>query len=262
MPTSKKVMIACVSFETVKVVQPAIHYDVDEIHLFHMGMRGVYKEFYDEVCDQLLKNKPSISIEEHNQNIMDFSELLRSLLNLVDSLKKCDVLINVSAGPSEFIAAGVIASHMSKGVTSFTVSSSEYTVKDPSIYYVDGKPVGMASAVLPPVEIPPFNIERYPDDVVAGLKRLHFRREHGLSVTAMAMIEDLKENGIWNYTLNDSCEKTDIKQKETMYYQRHFVTAWAENGWIDKSNRKVKYLITPVGKSVLKIFCDISEGSF
>ena len=65
---SIRIMYACVSFETVMVVEPAVRYNVDEIHLFHYvrdpsQSDNVYSEFYDEVVSRLRASSIRVSMQ-------------------------------------------------------------------------------------------------------------------------------------------------------------------------------------------------------
>ncbi len=261
-----RVMYACVTFETVMVVDPALHYSVDEIHLFHYirdPSQGdnVYGEFYGEVVSQLRSSAPGIRIVEHaSEPVYNFQKMLRCLLTSIEEAKGTyedpEVLINASAGPPEFAAAAIIGALMTD-TTAFTVGTRQYTIPRERIrelYYRDGKPVGLAAAIYEPRSIPSFIIEKPDENLVRSLRIYSDMRDAKRSVTAVSVISALKEAGLWNYEPNTKDRKTDLRQKEIMYYQRHYIQFWQKFKWIDKPSSKAKYDLTEDGKNIIATF--------
>lgn len=64
----------------------------------------------------------------------------------------------------------------------------------------------------------------------------------------------MKKRGIWLYAAAENNDRTDIRQKETMYYQRHFIKIWEENGWITRGGQRGIFEITPAGRNNLDTF--------
>ena len=267
--TKKTAVIACVTFETVMISTPAAEYKADEVHLFHYvrpeAAKGtVYSEFYDETARQVASKLPNAKIIEHKDSpVYDFRLMLRDILACIDDIEATyedvEILINVSAGTSEFIAAGVISAMMSKGkATAFTVRTSEFSVvgedKIKAMYYSNGRPVGLSASVKSPTSLPFFEIDRPDENLVRGLRLFIKTREARKAVTAAVVIEEMKKAGIWLYVPSENGDKTDSKQKETMYYQRHFVNTWVALGWIDRPGRKAKVSITPLGQNIVDTF--------
>ena len=267
--TKKTVVVACVTFETVMISSPAAEYKADEVHLFHYvrpGLEGgsVYSEFYAEAARQVSERLPSARIVEHKDSpVYDFRLMLRDILACIDDVENTyedvEILINVSSGTSEFIAAGVISAMMSKGrATAFTVRTSEFSVvgedKIKAMYYSGGRPVGLSAAVKSPSPLPFFEIGRPDENLVRGLRLYMSLRESRKSVTAAVVIEEMKRTGIWLYVPSENGDKTDAKQKETMYYQRHFVNAWETAGWVERPGRKARLIITPLGENIVDTF--------
>ena len=267
--SKKTAVIACVTFETVMVSSPAAEYKADEVHLFHYVRAGsskadVYSEFYAEAAAQVKSKLPNAKIVEHGESpVYDFRLMLRDILSCIDDIRsryeECEILINVSSGTAEFIAAGVISAMMSNGKASaFTVRTSEFTVSgDEAIrkfYYKEGKPVGLSASVGEPSALPYFKIDRPDENLVRGLRLYSDLRENSRTVTAAMVIAEMKKKGIWLYVPSDSADKTEMKQKETMYYQRHFVNTWDDLGWIDRPGRKERFVLTPIGKNIVETF--------
>ena len=107
-------VLACVAFETVKVVRPVTFYGADEVHLFHYSRSGddIYGKFYSEVVRLLKLGVPGIRIVEHSKDpVYDFPAMLRALLDCISKAEAdgCDrVLVNASSGPAQFTAAAVV----------------------------------------------------------------------------------------------------------------------------------------------------------
>ena len=278
MSMKKCVVIACVSFETAMIVEPAVDYGADEIHLFHYirdpdtDNGRIYTEFYREVCSQISEKLPRVKIVEHDADpIYDFQLMFRDLLEVISEIRArpssedssdqagpdSDILINASAGTSEFSAAAIVASMMSPGVNSFTVGTREFTIKTEdirSLYYKTGRPVGLTEHTNTPRVIPKFEIGMPPENQVLALREFHTRSQEGKSLTAGSVIQQLKDTGLWTYNPAPGERKTDIKQKETMYYQRHYLEFWINQGWIEKPVGSTKYKLTENGVVVIKTF--------
>lgn len=280
MAIKKCVVIACVSFETAKIVEPAVSYGADEIHLFHyvrnplLAKGNIYTEFYNEVVNQIRDKLPKVKIIEHADNpVYDFQAMFRELLKLVSEIKArdplppegdddyvgpdSDILVNASAGTSEFSAAAIITAMMSKNVNSFTVGTREFTVKTEDIknlYYKAGKPVGLTEHTNAPRVIPNFDLVMPEENLVRALRTFYNRSQAGQSITASAVIQNLKEEGIWNYSASKDSVKTEPKQKEAMYYQRHYVNTWSANGWIEPINGYRKHRLTDNGLTIISTF--------
>lgn len=280
MAIKKCVVISCVSFETAKIVDPAVSYGADEVHIFHYVKNPdtedgrIYVEFYDEVCNQIKAKLPRVRIIEHNDDpIYDFQLMFRDILGVINDIRCRDpnggeeadgyvgpdseILINASAGTSEFSAAAIIASMMSKGVNSFTVGTRDYTIKQDDIrklYYKGGRPVGLTEHTQSPRIIPNFDIEMPDENLIRALRAYYARSQDGKTLSASCMIQQLKDDGIWGYKASTSERKTDMKQKETMYYQRHYVEIWLENGWIEKPQGYGKYKLTDSGLVAINTF--------
>lgn len=264
----KTVVISCVTFETVMVSKPIVEHKADEVHLFHYIRPGagttVYDEFYAEAVRQISEDLPKAAVVEHSKEpVYDFQKMLREILLCIDDVRKrpgqYEILINISSGTSEFISAAVIAAMMNNDmVSAFTVRTTEFTVSGEQTvkdtYYRDGKPVGLSADVGESVAIPKFDIELPDENLVRGLRLYIDMKDAHENIVAYRVIERLKDAGLWQYTASDKGPKTDIVQKEAMYYQRHFINAWGDLGWISRPRRKAKVELTPLGRNILDTF--------
>lgn len=271
MEDKRNIVIACVAFETVMNVDPAVYYGADEVHLFHYvrpdsPSAHIYREFYGEVCKQLREKIPAIRIVEHDDDpVYDFQKMMRDLLIVIAGINEDykgksighHILINASSGTTEFSAAAIIAALMSENTSAFTVGTRSYTIpndKVQELYYRDGRPVGLTSETRDPRTIPSFEIDKPEDNMVKSLGMYAALRDAGKPVTATSVIAALKNAGLWEYRPNAHDRKTDIKQKEIMYYQRHYIQGWVRYGWIEKQSSKSKYDVTEDGRNIILTF--------
>ena len=86
----ERIMIACVTFETVKVTDPVKFYGCEKVHLIHYVKQrnpsaSVFGEFYDRVCEIIGKQNRNVQIEEHNRNVSDFPGMLSEILSIIES---------------------------------------------------------------------------------------------------------------------------------------------------------------------------------
>lgn len=277
MSEKRCIVISCVSFETAMIVEPTVSFGADEVHLFHYTRNPddengrIYEEFYNEVCFQIRDKLPKVEIVEHSDDpIYDFQLMFRDLLTIIADIKRrypgndldpghpgADIYINSSAGTSQFSAAAIVAGMMNDCVRSFTVGTREFTVKTEDIrklYYRSGRPVGLTEHTNAPRIIPRFEISKPDRNLVLALRAYNRRLQDGRSVTATSMIEELKAQGIWNYEPVTRVVKTDSKQKEIMFYQRHYLKSWVTAGWIEKPNGYSRYSLTDSGLLVISTF--------
>ncbi|MBR7006327.1 MAG: hypothetical protein IKH98_05445 [Candidatus Methanomethylophilaceae archaeon] len=260
----RRVMVACVTFETSKIVDPVDFYEANEVHLIHYSKNpddadNVYNAFYNRVVEMILAIPRNIEIVEHNEVVYDFGVMLRTVLEILQSDDgDREVYVNVSAGTSEYTAASTIASMMVPGTVPFSVNTREFTVAGDRIkdlYYVDGKPVGLTKVAGEPKTLPSYSIDIPEEHLVRGLRILDDRNARKLSISSPNMVTALKEAGIW-YRDTEGREdmKTSQRQTEAVYYQRDFVSKWQKSGWIRKHEMTGKYVLTEQGRIVIETF--------
>lgn len=254
----ERIVIACVTFEVAKIVDPAVFYEATKIHLIHYAKDkdSVYQKFYDEVEKQIREQLPRVKIVEHNEvPVFDFNKMMELVLTILRQEQnasadgeKPDIFVNVSAGPSEFMTASLIASMMMKDVIPFNVSTRDYTLP-PEAYIIDGHPVGMAKTTKDPVRISAYPIERPDEKLVKGLSILDAELKKNSRAPAPVMIKKLEEAGL--ITVNKDGKNPE--QSTTMSYQRLYVNKWLDKGWVErKSKREME--ITKEGRVILDIF--------
>ena len=259
MKTHRRVMICCVTFETVKVTRPIEYVGAERVYVLHWGRSGtVYAEFYDEVVREL-KDKGLDQIIDVNIEVYRFNTTLEKLVSIMTKEREegNDVYINISAGTMEFAAAATIASMMVEGVKPFTVHVKEYAIAgDEAIrraFFIDDKPVGQAKSVFDPVQLPTFPIDMPPRDLVLGLRVLRERKEGKKNTKYGEMIKALTDAGVWEY--RPERPKKDKLQAEKMFYSRHFIDGWIKQGWVNGKEGRGKQLeITESGKNVTEVF--------
>ncbi len=264
----KRIMVACVTFETSKVVEPTLYYEINKIHIIRYlkdpesEEARTYDGFCQRVIERLEQESPRpVEIEVHNARVSDFSVMLRTVLAIIQaenrSEEDCEVYVNVSAGSPEYAAASAVASMMVPGTIPFSVNTKEYTVPNDRIrdvYYIDGQPVGLTKTTYPPRAMPMYSISMPEEHLVRGLRLLHERAQSKESITSGGMVPALKEAGIWYRDTGAGDPDKNQKQIEAVYYQRDFITKWMRYGWIRKDDLTGKYAVTDEGLSVLNTF--------
>ena len=267
----ERIMIACVTFETVKITEPITFYDVDRIHLIHYirepgSYSGeIYQEFFDEVCKIVRNNSGNkIEIKEHEERVSQFLPMLKLILKIIDeefsSKEPVDLYINISAGTSEYTAAAVIASMMNPAVIPFSVSTDQYTVKGEMIketYYKDGAPVGLTETIFEPEIMPKYNMPMPDRNLVIGLRILNEANRSKRNMKGPDVIKKLKEQELWRrsgWERSDQHHDTNAEKGDSVYYHRDYVSRWLSNGWVERDDFRKRYELTEEGLRIIETF--------
>jgi len=278
----ERVMIACVTFETTKITEPARFYEADKVHLIHyikpLGEKDnpeewqsktrVYKEFYERVKDIISKNDKKITIIEHSEHpVYDFSAMLSTVFEIIrgekGSNKGSIIYVNISAGSSEYAAASAIAAMMfaeekDVEVVPFSVGTREYTVPNERIeelYYVEGKPVGLTKTAREPLSIPIYPIEKPDERLVHGLRVLKEKIDGNRPTSSSKMVGTLTERDIWK---KRPVREGSKNSNEAVYYYRDFAKRWLDEKWTEKGDDG-NYILTEKGNAIIGTF--YLEGS-
>ncbi len=248
-----RVVIDCVTFETVKITEPAKHFRADKVYLFHKAFDKPYSDFLDKVEDELEKN--GIQCNSRKAEINDFPKIMSELIKLIEEEKSRGnhVYVNVSAGTHVFCSAALIACMM-KGENPFYVPTDKYTVDDEDIedvYFKDGEPVGLAEEVRDPEEILSFKIPTPDERIVKGLEIWRDEKDKGKLMTTSNIIKKLAKEGLMDNIYEENRDK--VSQKATMKYRRNFLEKWLEKGWLEKRDRG-NYELTEDGERTLDVF--------
>ena len=267
-----RVMISCVTFETVKITDPIKFYETTKVHLIHYVREPespngkIYKDFYERVCEIINYNSDGqTNIVEHLENVNDFTAMLRIVLQIIEEENRnkepSDIFINISAGTSEYAAAAAIASMMVPGTISFSVRTEEYQVKNVrATFYENYKPIGLTKAVKNPKRLPKYSMPIPDRNLVLGLKILNDMNESRKSTKGPEVIRNLKEHCLWrrdndtDVVKNDYDSKIKMAKSDSVYYYRDYVSKWLSNGWVYKDDFRKRYLLTENGKIVLDTF--------
>jgi len=267
----QRVVVSCVTFETAKVVDPIVFYDAHRVHLINYvkdendpDLR-VYTDFCQEVIKQLQERlgMEGANIIVHRRPVYDFTSMMEVMHSILRQEAKgedvAEVLVNVSAGTSEYTAAATIASMMVPGVKPFTVSTRKYFVPPEKlrvIYYDQGRPIGMSKEVRDPTPLSIYPIEEPPEDLVRGLRVLQEMKEMKVRTSHKNVIRELMARGLWNYQhqpRKGGVSDRGLKEQSiTMHYRRHFLEKWVERGWV--VNRDRGHDITESGLRVIETF--------
>lgn len=262
----ERVVISCVTFETVKISDPIRYYDATRAHLIHYIRKDldpsrtqVYREFFDKVKENIDSNGRDVEIVEHNEVVSDFSKMLKMILWIIDTEQKkgdCDIFVNISAGSSEYAAAATIASMMSRNVTPFTVGTKNFTISSDEdirkMYYVGDTPMGLTRSTREPKVLPVYEIDRPPEHLVKGLRVLKNEIDGKRSTSSTKMGPLLVENDVWLRDVKGG--KVKKNQSFAVNYHRDFMKKWMDLGWVEKDELRKKDIITEKGMNVINTF--------
>ena len=163
-----RVVIACVTFETVKIVDPIKKFKADRVFLLFMPGKKVYEDFYHEVIRQLEGLK--ILYTPVEMEILDFPSVMKELIRIVrqEHSKGNHVSVNISSGSRIFSAAALITC-MQEGATPFDVHTKKYWIEEEAYYKSKNRPIGLSEEVGDPIFIPRFKIHPPKGKLLLGL---------------------------------------------------------------------------------------------
>jgi hypothetical protein len=244
-----RVVISCVTFDTVKIVEPVKYFRADRVYLFHKADKKPYIDFLDEVRSQL--DRLEIENIEIFSDVNKFDVLMP---DIIDILKKETgdgnrVFMNIEAGSAIFSSAALIASMM-YGAIPFNVGTEKHMIEDYRSYYDDkGRPVGLARAVREPYLLPGFNLEKPHDKLVKGLKIWNeVKTKFGNRKLKETVIRMEKEG-----LLEDCMERNKVTHSGQMQFRRKYLLKWIDRGWVSKDENNI-YVLSTNGKMIVKIF--------
>ena len=290
---TKRIMVACVTTEVVKITRPAHDIGVDRIHILNYvkeGKAGSQEEkdretFYDMVYSSVrddLRMFVDVVVEHRDVTTFDFDQCFHAIYDILyeERGKGSDVYVNISGGTPEYAAAAAIASMMVKGVKLFSVGTkaSGFTVdfrKQLEQSYHDGCLVGSAFDVHAPFPISSFPLPTPEEDLLKALKvfvSIPVGKRSNVNV-----IRKLIKLQLWRFALDGTGTGTSAEwededgrfvdgedygkylkrqRKEAVLYQRGYIDKWKKQGWIEKSaiNGK-RYDLTETGRRYVEIFC-------
>jgi hypothetical protein len=249
MPASKnlRVIVFCLGFETVKVLDPIDYYKADRAYMLCMTKTEGYKAFQKEIRRQM-KKKP-VEFIEVETTVYQFADCLKELYHILQIEKNAGnhVYVNVFGTPA-YSAASMVACMMYDAVP-FFAGTKEYTVGAEK-FFINGRPMGASKEVHDPLELPTFHLEPPDKKVVKALQIWKKRKEKGWIMTDTKIIEDLETEGLMKNVRDD---RNRITQKAKMQYRRRFLEKWLSEKWVEPVGRG-KYELTDYGKVVVEVF--------
>ncbi len=272
-----RIVISCVTFDTVMITDPIERYDATKAYLVHYSKNDddEYNECFKRVLEILeegfntvvsdygmsefgydsgsigaeIKKQKTLNVIDVNcERVYVFQDMLRVLFSIIRKERsissKNPIYVNVSSGTSEFSAAALIASMMFENVEAFSVGTMEYTIvgMDPYRDRETGKFIGISKAVYPPRPINGFKLSQPEKNFILAL-RLY--KEMGFP-SATKMIRALKDRGLWNLPDGEL-------SNEKMRYQRRYIDEWVKDGLIEKNGRG-KYSLSPEGEFAINTY--------
>ncbi|MEA3559393.1 MAG: DUF6293 family protein [Candidatus Thermoplasmatota archaeon] len=244
-----RVVISCVTFETVKIVEPIKHFKADRAYLLHRAVKQPYVDFLNDVKRQLETERiEQIPVEV---NINDFQEVLKILIDILERENRegNHVYVNIEAGSAIYSSASLLASLMENGIP-FNVGTREQMIKDTKIYYENERPVGMAKKVHDPFILPEFKLQRPNEKLVEGLKIWIEINKDNRRTRLSETIMELQGKGILEDCLDD---RGKVTHRGQMSFIRKLREKWIKKGWMRK-NEDNTFSITSYGRSITSIF--------
>ena len=292
MQIMKRVMVACVTSEVVKITYPAKNTKVDRIHLLNYVKEGESdseeeqdRKIYYETIYSGVKKELDMFVDEvvEHRNVItyDFDQCFHAIYDILYEEKRrdSDIYVNISGGTSEYAAAAAIASMMIKGVKLFSVGTkaSGFTVdfkKQLEQSYHEGQLVGSAFDIHEPFPIASFPLLTPDEELLKALKvfisipvgqrsnvnvirkliRYKLWRFAQDEIGTGTSVEFEDENGklMSNKNIDDYLKR---QKKEAVLYQRSYIDRWKKEGWIEKSSLNAKrYDLTNTGRRYVEIF--------
>lgn len=269
-PSGKKeaVVICCLTTEVVKVVEPVKFYEAARVHIISHCNTGegspdelFYNTFLEEACRQI-KACTKAETFVNCSNIMDYQEMLRTILNIVAEERAKDdgsiIYVNISSGTPEYIAGAMLAAMQDDDLIAFSVRTKTRSMdldEAMKAYTVDGKPTGRTSSVTDPTMVMTFGPEVPNDKHVACLEVFKGQEIDNKHLNFNEIIEALKEKGIWDYTPEVKKTRTEDSQKERMFLRRNYITPMLDKGWVVENHQKRnKFDITTKGEAIVAVY--------
>lgn len=256
MGIKKRIILACLEYDVVRIIQPVKDYNADVLITFH-DMFGVNSEIKMRCADELQKELegscPNTHYSNFQNDLKDFTSLSKALESYISGFNamfnRPEIFINISAGTNEFAAAATMSSMLHDNVQIFTVKDLETNIDQELIERAvlrNGVPTGTAAKVSEPDVITVYPAEPPKKHLVLGLRIFNDRLEKGESIAAKDMVSEYIKEGIW---LRDGTSPND-----GVFFLRDFVDKWIENGWLQRGQLKNRYNLTDKGKMVLDTF--------
>lgn len=251
-------MVACVTFETVKISEPVRYYGTQIVHLIHYirdpetEKGSIYAGFFAEVSEQITLF--GAEVVEHIVNVSRFPDIVREMETILGTEysehPNSDVYVNLSAGSSEYVSAATIISMMYPKSIPFTVSTKEYTVNLENVkqlYYEGNRPIGLSRSVSDPSPMTKISIP-HPDMILVRGLRAYVDCDY----KSRATISRIKSEGIW---LRDEAKIEErSRQNDTVWFHRDFVQKWVLLGWVKRDEHRRRFNLTDEGRWILRTY--------
>ena len=269
-PSGKKeaVVICCLTTEVVKVVEPIKFYEASRAHIIAFPNSEeqdldakFYNTFLKEAVNQL-ESYGRAEVKVDYANILDYQEMLKTIINIVAEEKAADdssiIYVNISSGTPEYIAGAMLAAMQNEDLVAFSVRTKTRSMdwdQAMEAYSIDGKPVGRSSEVSDPTRVMTFGPEVPNDRHVACLEVFKAQEKDNRHLNFNEIIEALKAKGIWDYVPEVKKTRTDDSQKERMFLRRNYITPMLDKSWIVENHQKRnKFDLTTKGEAIVAVY--------
>lgn len=256
----ERTVIACLSLGVPEVVEPAVFYGAETLHLLaddkEDGLSDIYEEFLEETERQLEERLPGTYVSVHRLDTSDYHKVLRELLIIARDLENEDAYVNISSGTPEYSAAAMLVCMQDSSLTAFTVRGKPADAeKVRSLMYHEGRPVGLAMEIDTPRKVATFDPDRQDTALVEAMAVIADCCRDRSFVTYEDIIEGLIVKGIWRYVPDSRRGRTDNIQKRRMFFRRNYIDPLVEKGWLvlDEHARR-RFIVTEKGEAVIDVY--------
>lgn len=288
--TRLRVMICCSSTEVVKIIEPAKIRRIDRVHILSNILDkneteedrrriALYQEFYDENVHQL--EDLGVEIVSHqNAPIFGMDPCMGLIYDIILEEKEKGSIISIDLeGPLPYAVASTVVSMTFDDVEIFNVgvpSDGHVNGMARDSYVHDGRLVGTAFKITRLHPLNGFPIEKPDEYMLKALKvfdAVPINKRSNVNV-----IRNLIINHLWKpseneddpikgtfYELEDPMTLKPLAAKniysksrtrDTVSYQRRYISYWLDQGWIRKSDiNQKRYELTEKGRRYLTVFC-------
>ena len=251
-----RVLMACLRYDVVKIIESIRAYSPQHVITFHdmfsdpSNQRMIFAERFQHILEDEFTNTSYHNFEMKQKDFRDISKTLELAVVFLNNLMNYpDIFINISAGTNEFAAAATMTSMIHENVTIFTQDEEEDNLTPDAIqkiYYKGGVPTGPVTKVSEPRAIDVYHVTPPSKPLILGLRILDENMKAGKSLMAKDMIKIFMDEGIWM--------RDGPSQNDNVLYLRDFVDKWIANGWVIRGQMRNQYRITEKGRMMLDTF--------
>lgn len=289
---AERVMIACLTDESLMVTHPVKDLRIDRIHLISYAKSPdsqqsgscerfrYYSTIRDETIETLKKLKVEI-IAHTDRPTYKFDSMMELIFEIIEKEigNESKIYVNISSGTGEYSAAAAISSMMHDNVQIFSMGGKSDCITAGTYDSIlqnkmhNGQLVGSYYDYHEPYPVRSLPLNKPDIQAIKSLKL--FSKIPVKKRTNTIVIRNLIKHGLWEPETQIDIDKTSwgielkcnlnirecnsdanyskFKKKEAVQYQRKFIDKWLKNNLIQKEGNK--YVLTDGGEFYIKVFC-------